>query len=227
MTTAEMIQNFKMHYDIVNLEGPGYEDEEILVFLNQAQVIEVLKEVSLRRWTYITRLIENEILDTNKPIAWSEYDYHTAVIASEDYIAYVSSRSKITRTTFKPTTGAEWVGNILIRKEQAPLYTHNTNNRVILLVPRVYEDIAETGIYTSISILYDSNTTFAGVEDFELEYIRKPVLLSSDPVVDCELNEIMHERIITAAIDLAKKVFNPQEAGNSQQVDQLMVNPKQ
>jgi len=227
MTTAEMIQNFKMHYDIVNLEGPGYEDEEVLVFLNQAQIIEVMKEVSLRRWTNITRLIENEILSTLKPVIWSEFDYHTQVTASEDYIAYISSRSKILRSTFKPTVREEWVGNIFITKEQAPRYTNNTNNRVILIVPRVYEDISESGTYTTISILHDANTTFSGTDDFELEYIRKPILLSSDPVVDCEINEIMHERIVTTAVDLAKKVFNPQEAGNSQQVDQLMVNPKQ
>jgi len=225
MTTTEMIQNFKMHYDIMNLEGPGYEDEEILVFLNQAQIIEVLKEVSLRRWTNITRLIKNEILSTVKPLVWSEFDYHTAVTASEDYLTYVSSRSKITRTTFKTTNGAEWVGNIFITKEQAPKFTNNTNNRVILIIPRVYEDMAESTDNTTISILYDSNTVFSGNDDFELEYIRKPVEIET--TVNCEVNEIMHERIVVAAVDLAKKVFNPQEAGNSQQVDKLMVNPKQ
>jgi hypothetical protein len=224
MTSSEMIQNFKMHYDIVNLEGPGYEDEEILVFINQAQIIELMKEISIRRWTNITRLIQNEILSTVKPVIWSEFDYHTQVTACTDYLAYISSRSKITRSTFKTTNGEEWVGNIFITKEQAPRYTNNRNNRVILIVPRVYEDIAESGTYTTLSILYDSNTTFSELGDFELEYIRKPVVITD--VVDCEINEIMHERIVLAAVDLAKKVFNPQEAGLSQQADQLMHNPR-
>lgn len=224
MTTLEMINAFKVGYDIVNLEAPGYEDEEILIILNQAQIIELMKEVSVRRWTNITRLIENEILDTLKPIAWSEFDYHTQVTASEDYLAYISSRSKITRATFKPTNGAEWVGNIFITKEQAPRYTSNRNNRVILITPRVYEDEAVAGDYTTISILHDANTTFAGVEDFELEYIRRPTDITL--LVDCEINEILHERIVNTAVDIAKKVFNPQEAGGSQQVDQLMSNPK-
>ena len=218
MTSSEMIQNVKMHYDIVNLEGPGYEDDEILVFLNQAQDIEVRKEIFVRRWTLISNLMQNEILSTLKP-AWSEFTYHTQVTPSEDYIGYISSRSKITRTTFKDTNGAEWVGNIFITKEQAPRYTSNRNNRVILIVPRVYEEEDHT-----ISVLYDSNTAFSGTNDFELEYIRKPVDITT--FVDCEVNEIMHERIVITAVDLAKKVVNPQESTASQQADQLINNPK-
>ena len=218
MTTAEMIQNFHLGYDIANLEGPGYEDEEILVFLNSAQIIEVMKEVSIKRWTYISKLIVNDILSTLKP-AWSDYNYHTAVTPSEDYIAYVTSKSKISRVGFKVTNGDEWVGNILIRKEQQGKYIYSTLNHVILIVPRVYEE--ENG---TISILYDEHTTFTGTDDFALEYIKRPIDIEVG--VDCEINEILHERIVNTAIDLGKKVWNPQEAGVSEQTDQLQKQPE-
>jgi len=220
MTSTEMIQAFKVGYDIVNLEGPGYEDEEILIFLNKSQIIEIKKEISIRRWTYISNIIENEMMSTSIP-AWSNYINFRCVIPTlDDYIGYVSSKSKIVRSTFKPTGAVQWVDNILIKKEVSGKYLTNDLNRVILLNPRVFED--EDG---TISIIYDSNTVYNGTDDFTLEYVHMPVKIETG--VNCELNEILHERIVATAVDLAKNVFNPQEAGNSQQVDQLMVNPKQ
>ena len=99
MTSAEMIQVFGVGYDIVNLEGPGYEDTEILVLLNQAQSIEVLKEVTLKRWTNISNIIENEegtlVAD---PHSYSN-SYSYTPTATEDYIGYVSSKTNVTRAT--------------------------------------------------------------------------------------------------------------------------------
>lgn len=218
MTTAEMIQNFQMHYDIMNLEGPGYDDDEVLVFLNQAQDIEVMKEVALRRWTYITNLVKNDTL-SSIDTAWSLYPYHRTVTPTEDYIGYIASKSLVTRTTFKPTSGNEWVGNIPIRKELLFKYISNTNNWVILLSPRVFED--EEGV---ISIIHDRHTAFSGVNDFSLAYVRKPDDITL--VADCAVNFIMHERIVNTATTLAKKVFNPQESGLSSQTDQLIKKPE-
>ena len=217
MTTSEMINKFRMAYDIVNLEGPGYEDEEVLMFLNQAQSIELLKEVAIRRWSYISNLLTNDVYGT---ITDGLLNYHRRVIPpAEKYVAYVSSKSKVTRTVFKPTSGAEWVENIPIQKERSGKYLTNANNKVILLVPRVYEEEDRT-----ISIMHDVNTTFSGVNDFYLEYIREPNEITL--VDDCEINTILHERIVNTAVDLGKKVFNPQEAGISQQTDKLMDNPE-
>ena len=170
MNTAEMIQAWKINYDIANLEGPGYEDEEILVFLNKAQSIEVLKEVAIRRWTYISNLVTNEILTIGLPM-WADYSYvgYVSPTSPPDYIAYVSSRSKIRRTTFKTTSGFEWVGNILIRKEQSFKYVSSSLNHVILIVPRVFEDEART-----LTIIYDRHTDFDAVDNFSLDYIHKP-----------------------------------------------------
>ena len=218
MTTAEMIQRFQMHYDVVNLEGPGYDDAEVLVFLNQAQTVEVMKEVGIRRWTYITNLVKNDTLNSIDT-AWSLYPYHRTATPSEDYIGYIASKSLVTRTTFKPTSGAEWVGNVPIRKEVLFKYISNTNNWVILLSPRVFED--EEGV---ISIIHDRHTAFSGVNDFALAYVRRPDEITL--ISDCGVNLIMHERIVNTAVDLAKKVFNPQEAALSEQTDQLIKKPE-
>ena len=218
MTTAEMIQRFQMHYDIVNLEGPGYDDPEVLVFLNDAQTVEVMKEVSIRRWTYVTNLVKNDTL-SSIVTPWSLYPYHRTATPSEDYIGYIASKSLITRTVFKPTSGAEWVGNVPIKKELVFKYISNTNNWVILLSPRVFED--EAGV---ISVIHDRHTAYSGVNDFSLAYVRRPNDITA--LVDCEVNLIMHERIVNTAVDLAKKVFNPQEAGLSEQTDQLIKKPE-
>jgi hypothetical protein len=218
MTTSEMIYAFKIGYDIANLEGPGYEDEEIIRFLNQAQEIEVMKEVAVRRWTYISNLIQNEVLST-VPVA--TYNYISTVSPSEpeEYISYVSSRSKVTRNTFKSTSGDEWLGNILIQKEQSSKYVSSSLNHIILIVPRVYEDEDRT-----LTVIYDRHTTLDGTNDFSLDYVRRPSDIAAG--VDSIVNEVLHERIVNTAVDIAKKVWNPQEAGVSQQTDQLMDKPE-
>lgn len=215
MTSAEMIEKFNILYDIKNLEGPGYEDDEILSLLNNSQVKEVLKEVSLRRWIYISNIIENTTYSSGA----GTFDYHRIITpVADDYIGYVSSKSKIVRATYKIINPANWVDNIIINKEDSGKYLTNSNNLPILINPVVYEDINGT-----IAIIHDRNTTFSGTNDFILEYVRRPVDITA--IVDCELNIILHERIVNTAVDLAKEVFSPQDAGLSQQTDKLMDKP--
>lgn len=216
MTSTEMIRAFEIAYDIGNLESPGYEPEEILVLLNQAQIVELLKEVAAKRLTFITNLITNETGALAAGLAYSRTAVYTPA-ATENYIAYLSSKTKVTRATFKSIAVAEWVENIEIRKELSGKYITNTLNRPILLQPHVYEDADRT-----ITVIYDSLTTLFAGNNFYLEYLKKPVEIET--AVDCELNEILHERIVNTAVNLAKKVFNPNEAGGSVQTDTLIGN---
>jgi hypothetical protein len=212
MTSTEMIQAFEVGYDIANLEGPGYEPEEILVLLNEAQTIEVLKEISVRRFTYISNLITNE---DGALAAGLVYDKTAIFTPTEEYIGYISSKTKITRATFKIVTPAQWVENILIQKELSGKYITNDLNRPILLQPRVYEDEDRT-----ITLIYDSLTTLSAGDNFMLEYVRRPTDIEA--AVDSEVNVIMHERIVNTAVNRAKKVFNPNESGGSVQTDVLI-----
>ena len=215
MTTAQMLQAFKVDYDIVNLEGPGYEDTEILVLLNQAQSIEVLKEVALRKWTNISTLLVNEQGTLAPGLNYNYTKLFTPELALE-YIGYVSSKTKVTRANYRIITPAEWVENIFITKESSGKYLTNTINAPILLQPRVFEDTVQ-----KLTVIYDKNTTVAGANDFYLEYVRKPVDIETG--VNCEVNDILHDRIVNTAVSLAKKVFNPNEAGGSVQAD-MMIN---
>lgn len=217
MTSAEMIARFKVEYDIANLEGPQYEDDEILVLLNQAQVKIVMSEISVKRWTYISNIIENGSYNTS---AGGTFNYHRIVTpVADDYIGYVSSKSKIARANYKIINPANWVDNILIRKEDSGKYLSNSNNLPILINPRVYEDINGT-----IAIIHDRDTTFSGAADFMLEYVRRPVDIET--LVNCEINQFLHEKIVNTAVDIGKKVFSPQEAGQSQQADMLLNKPE-
>lgn len=211
MTEVEMIQAFKVNYDIVNLEGPGYEDEEIYVLLNQAQTIEVFKEVSLKRWTYISNLIVNEEGAVAAGLSYPNTVIYTPVA---EYVGYISSKSKVTRGTFKSLT-TEWVENIIIPKEISGKYLTNSINRPILLQPRVYEDALKT-----LTVIYDVNTSFAAGNNFYLEYVKKPVDIASG--VNSEVNIVLHDRIVNTAVLGGKKVFNPNEAGGSAQADLLI-----
>jgi len=212
MTTADMITAFEVNYDIVNLEGPGYEESEELVLLNQAQILEVLKEVEKRNWTVLSNLLVNE---QGTLAAGLNYNYTKLFTPAQEYIGYVSSKTKITRANYRPIAVAEWVENILIEKELSGKYLTNTLNFPILLQPRVFEDTLK-----KITVIYDKNTTVAGANDFYLEYVRRPVDIETG--VNCEVNEIIHERIVNTAVNLAKKVFNPNESGGSVQTDMLI-----
>jgi hypothetical protein len=213
MTTAEMITAFEVNYDIVNLEGPGYEESEELVLLNQAQILEVMKEIEKRNWTILSNLLVNE---QGTLAAGLNYNYTKLFTPAQEYIGYISSKTKITRSTYRIITPAEWVENIYITKEVSGKYLTNTLNFQILLQPRVFEDTLK-----KITVIYDRHTTVAGANDFYLEYIRRPIDIETG--VNCEVNEILHERIVNTAVNLAKKVFNPNESGGSVQTD-MMIN---
>jgi len=217
MTSDEMIARFKVEYDIANLEGPQYKDNEILVLLNQAQVKVTMSEILIRRWTYISNIIENGSYSTG---AGGTFNYHRIVTpVADDYIGYVSSKSKVVRANYKIINPADWVDNIIIRKEDSGKYLSNSNSLPILINPRVYEDINGT-----IAIIHDRNTTFSGANDFMLEYVRRPVDIEA--LVNCEINQFLHEKIVNTAVDIGKKVFSPQEAGQSQQADMLLNKPE-
>jgi hypothetical protein len=222
MTVLEMIRSFRIGYDLINLSGPGYEDDEIIILLNQAQSIEVLKEIALKRWTYISKLIVNEqgalaYKDTYANDGSDKILSYTP-IPSTEYIGYVSSMSHLTNSYI--ISSPQWVENILISKENAGKYMTSQINIPILLKPRVYED-SENNL-PSISLIYDQYTTI-DAEVFKLAYVRKPVMIAiTGSPVNCEVNLIMHDRIVNAAVDLAKKVINPNEAAASVQTDQLM-----
>jgi len=216
MTSAQMIQAFKVGYDIVNLEGPGYEDTEIYVLLNQAQSIEVLKMVKTRQWTNISNIIVNE----NRTLsAGPLYQYTATFTPALDYIGYINSKTKITRTNFKVISSASWVDNIPIISELSGKYITNPNNRPILLNPRVYEESTQT-----LVVIYDSLTTLGSGKNFYLDYVRKPNDIGAG--TDCEVNDILHDQIVNTAVTLAKKVFNPIESGNSAQTDMLLNKPE-
>jgi hypothetical protein len=159
-----MITAFNVHYDIANLEGPGYEDSEILVLLNQSQSIEVLKEVSKRNWTVLSNLLVNE---QGTLAAGLNYSNTKLFTPAQEYVGYISSKSKITRINYRVINPAEWVENIPIQKELSGKYLTNTINQPILLQPRVFEDTLE-----KITVIYDKNTSFAGANETCRYYCR-------------------------------------------------------
>lgn len=216
MNSSAMIQAFRVGYDLANLEGPGYEDEEILILLNQSQTIVTLNEIKINRHNYISKLIINNLLTI---IQGHPYSYSAQINPTRRVLKYISSKAKLKRVQFKPTNGItfEWTDVDLIVKERSGSYITNTNSKPILLKPVVYEDTNST-----LYMLYDRFTSFEVANNFYLEYICEPTLITK--TVNCSIDDILHDEIVSKAVDLAKKIFNPQEAGASQQVEKLMDN---
>lgn len=204
-----MIDAFRIHYDIANLDGPEYEDAEIYPLLNNAQVIVALDKLRKGELSHITNIIENETGNLTAGLAYSNTRRFTP---TEEYIGYISSKLKGTRTVFKATGGDEWMECELIHKARSGKYITNHLNVPILLKPKVYEDNDKTFI-----VIYDNYTAPLSTNGFLLEYLRKPEDIASG--VDCELNEIVHEDIVSVAVNLAKQVFFPQEAAIDANVD--------
>lgn len=214
MTEAEMVDAFRIHYDIANLDGPEYEDNEIYPLLNNAQVIVVLDKLRKGELSHITNVIENETGNLAAGLAFSNTRRFTP---TEEYIGFISAKMKGTRTTFKATGSDVWMECELIHKSRSGKYLTNTLNVPILLKPKVYEDNDKTFI-----VIYDNYTAPLTTAGFLLEYVRKPEDIASG--VDCELNEIVHEDIVSLAVNLAKQVFNPQEAAIDAGVDKEIKN---
>jgi len=174
----------------------------------------VQKEIQLRRHTWISNLIVNQLGSSTAGLTYGNTRTYTRG-GTEEYIGFISSKSKVTRATFKVINPADWVDNILIRKEESGKYVNSAINRVILLNPRIYEDTHDT-----FTIIHDSLTTFSGASDVYLEYVKKPVLITAG--VDSEVDLMLHDRIVNTAVNLAKKVFNPNESSGSLQTDAMI-----
>jgi hypothetical protein len=214
MTEAEMIEAVRIHYDIANLDGPEYEDDELRTLLNKAQVIVSLDKLRKGELSHITNIIVNETGNLAAGLAYSNTKTFTP---AQEYIGYISSKLKATRTTFKATTSDVWFECDIIHKSRSGKYITNDLHIPILLRPKVYEDTDKKFI-----VIYDNYTVPLLVDGFFLEYIRKPVDIASG--VDCELNDILHEDVVTVAVNLAKQVFFPQEAAIDAGIDKEIKN---
>ena len=108
MTGQEMIQSFGLNYaDEINASVAGWEDDEILAFLNQAQDDIVTMLCVAKTYDKIEKLRNKELVSfpTNDPTNISK----TLWTVPSDYYWIITSRAKVTRSQLPKCTDV-WFG---------------------------------------------------------------------------------------------------------------------
>lgn len=180
MDGAAIILAFKIYYDrITSFSAPGYEQSEILLFLNNAQD-EFIKnrtfgqnfqppalEDNEKRVADISPLIDtigdaNVIMDTRYGISWKLAKSH---LTSDRMMWIVEARVSISRTAY-PYVNGEWTKCELIKSENASKFITNTVNKTHFINPKYFQDTA--------NIWFIGDTYSEDLDEVRLTYIKRP-----------------------------------------------------
>ena len=224
MTNTEMKQEFLILYDkITNFDAPGYEDVEISVFLTKAQERVVLSHIRSLGNKYQEGFEESEIRrkELNKlvrgvtittPSATQTNSLPNGVfydlpddflfaISEEITTASTDSCKNGVRLMVKPTTHDELVIN-----------TRNPFKKPSILRYAWRVDYSD-GKHELIT-----DASFS-VAEYHLRYLKtlRPIVIGANTVdgaagpLDCELNNILHKRIIDEAVKIATGITDPEK----------------
>lgn len=226
MTAQEMKRSFLVLYDkITNFAAPGYEDEEISLFLTKAQERIVLHyykpnanrynegfEETEQRRKELANLLETQTSTTPSTIqtgvlpngVFFDYPVNLLYTTSEE-VTIASSNSCITgkRIDIKPITHDEYTAN-----KRNP-FKKPFASAARGLVWRIDYNTRRHELLT--------DGTFT-VSTYHLRYIKKPTPIIIDTSIingvtgplNSVLNDILHERIIDEAVMIATGVTEPQ-----------------
>jgi hypothetical protein len=210
MTASEMKASFLTLYDAAtSLAAPGWENSEISDFLNVSQ-IELIKELN---FAGKQDLISNIITDTSAitsvttpplvtdALVKNSFTYDTTGLT--DYLYYVSSQSKYTRTD--PVLTADYVYNEEIDFRTAAQFVVTPFNKPYFRIPKVF--LANK----KLRVLVDYYTT---VTALVVTYVKKPAVISIDGSVNCELNLALHQDIVQGAVNLAVESIKKAKISN-------------
>lgn len=201
MTTQEMIDAFLLEYDL-NGSGAvaGFEDSEIVAFLNKAQ-LELVEEIYLK---YGPAQIYELITVVGKTMINGSGPYEYTVGLPTDYMfdvdasVYVSSR-----TGYPAMVLASWLEAKKISAPEASKFVSTGINALILPKP-VY--FIEDG---SVIVLTDTRTAIStSITNLSLRYVKTPVELDDVAPVNSELSVKWHQDIVNKAVFNAMQVTN-------------------
>jgi len=224
MTNTEMKQEFLILYDkITNFDAPGYEDVEISVFLTKAQERVVLSHIRSLGNKYQEGFEESEIrrkelnelvrgvtittpsaTQTNSlpnGVFYDLPDDFLFAISEEITTASTDSCKNGVRLMVKPTTHDELVIN-----------TRNPFKKPSILRYAWRVDYSD-GKHELIT-----DASFS-VAEYHLRYLKtlRPIVIGANTVdgaagpLDCELNNILHKRIIDEAVKIATGITDPEK----------------
>jgi hypothetical protein len=219
MTAAEMKEEFLILYDkITNFNAPGYEDEEISMFLSKAQERVFLHIVNPAGNKYQSgiELTEKRRKDLSELTSNADATVSASQVGSKadgqffdlpaDFLYAIQEEATISSTDacYNGNTGVE------IKPITHNFYTKNRKNPHKKpygeLIWRM--DFSSEGGVKRHELITDASTT---VTTYNLRYYKRPVEIDITGAVDCELDAIIHRQIIDEAVAIATGVTNPEE----------------
>lgn len=209
MTISEFISYFKILYDQKSADDvSGIENEEIEAWLNLAQRQEleyrydrlignkrVKFEASERARRELSNLITSETINSASFDSTKDDLHNNAffVTLSSNYLYGIEERC---------TTSDHGVIKVVPMTHDE--YIENIDNPFL----EPYEEVAwrmDFGFDTVTGekkheIIHSSDVT---VDSYTVRYIRRPQKIQVSPEQDCELDESLHENIVSRAVNLA------------------------
>jgi hypothetical protein len=226
MTAAEMKENFLVLYDkVTNFAAPGYEDSEIAIFMNKAQLQYVKRKYNYKGNMYqegfeetekrrkdLSELVRNAEL-TSSDVSSSQtgvspngvfYDLPTDLLYTlREEVTLSSSDECIdgNRISVKPITHDEYTINI-----KNPFKKPDTS-----LVWRLdfSRESSQSGQAKRHELVPGNSYT---ISTYHLRYLKLPREIVFDAVtpVDSELDESTHAEIVDIAVRIASGITDPQ-----------------
>lgn len=216
MTAAEFKAYFLAEYDAAtSLSAPAWEDSEISSFLNIAQdsiVTELYKLKDLGKLAELLLTSEFACVPHGTIANGSTFELST-VNANSDYFYYIDSRTYTAART-NPTIANEIIPNELIDRSNASKFFLTSFNKPWFRNPKVYIDTTTVFITNTSKfiILVDGYTTLPVT--IELTYIKRPVRIDITLGTTTELNESLHQTIVTLAVEQAVKSIKVAKISN-------------
>jgi len=202
MTGQEMIDSFKQYYDrITNFSAPGYEDPEILLFINNAQD-EFVKDRTFGKRFQPPALEDNQkrvadlrplLNNVTRTVTTGPAGLYS-ITGPTNYLYYISSMANVTRTN--PPITAEYVECTYIKTEDWSKFKQSAVNVTHHINPAVFsEGLTDKLIYVQV----DSHTT--DVANVLLSYVEHPTAIGTGTAeVDMSLEPHTHQEIVNIAV---------------------------
>ena len=216
-----MVSNFLLEYDrLSSLSAPGYENSEIVRFLEKAQIELVTQLYQSKQYMLI-----DDLFVTYTYSSPSSYSYVTGTSAkyvdlntsTTRYMFYVASYSDLTRTQAPTISSAVTVQNQDITKNELKYYLTSAFNTPIFRYPKAMLDGA------ALIIIPDGYTTISKVT---VDYLSQPKALSlstndSSNTTTCELKTILHDQVVSKAVEMALIAIDPNRAAATIKLNQV------
>lgn len=188
-------------YAATSIDGMGWTDEEICGFLNSAQLQLIEELAGIGNIDAISDLVteSGEIAVT---FSSGTYKYKVDVSTNlNDYFYYLSGTLEISKTDPTAFTDEAFPLDKISIKD-VPNFTATTDNVTFFKRPKI---ALGSDTSSKLTIVIDAFTTDMG--NLVINYISKPDEFDSSTNGITNLNEALHNRIVSIAVEIAVRTM--------------------